>query len=228
MKFYNLDVIIIRRKRKTLELRVFPDKIEVRSPNYVNENSVKNFLELKKAWIDVQVRKYSQYGSLLPHNRKYNSGELFLYLGKKYELRVIDSFENKVDNDDENIYVYSKNSDKKIISKMLFVWYNKNAFEIIRKRVDYLKNFFSIKPSSIQIKDLKSCWGRCYSDGRIIFNWKIIMSDVKILDYVIIHEFSHLFHMNHGKAFWNLVKNVCPDYKIRRQWLKNYGFLLSI
>ena len=55
----------------------------------------------------------------------------------------------------------------------------------------------------------------------IFFIIYIIKLDIKYLDYVIVHELSHLIYPNHSKDFWNLVYKYCPNYKLYRKEMKN-------
>lgn len=82
--------------------------------------------------------------------------------------------------------------------------------------------------SSITVRDQKTRWGSCSSRGTLSFNYRLIFAPPEILDYVVVHELCHLTHMNHSKDFWNKVGSVMPDYKIRRNWLKEHGRELSL
>ena len=53
-----------------------------------------------------------------------------------------------------------------------------------------------------------------------------MLAPPQVLDYVIVHELCHLTHMNHSKEFWDLVEKIMPDYKEKKQWLKENGYLL--
>jgi predicted metal-dependent hydrolase len=48
-----------------------------------------------------------------------------------------------------------------------------------------------------------------------------------LIDYVVVHELCHIGCMNHSPAFWQRVAAVMPDYKQRRQALKQHGYLLK-
>ena len=54
------------------------------------------------------------------------------------------------------------------------------------------------------------------------------MAPLEILDYIVVHELCHLVYMNHSKDFWDLVESIIPDWKKRRNWLKENGYKLKI
>lgn len=45
----------------------------------------------------------------------------------------------------------------------------------------------------------------------------------EVLDYVVVHELAHRKEMNHSVRFWEIVEKTMPDYKMRKQWLKDNG-----
>ena len=84
-------------------------------------------------------------------------------------------------------------------------------------------NLFKKKIQKISFKDTKSRWGSCSSKGSIMLNWRLIMAPPSVYKYVIIHELSHLVHMNHGYLFWKLVGELHPSYMYDREWLNKNG-----
>lgn len=85
-----------------------------------------------------------------------------------------------------------------------------------------------VQPTAIIVKTYKARWGSCYSDGRISFNWKLIMAATWVIDYVVVHELCHLIHHNHSANFWRLVEQYYPSYKQAKEWLKQNGQLLKL
>ncbi len=75
----------------------------------------------------------------------------------------------------------------------------------------------------ISIRCQKTRWGSCSAKGNLNFNYLLMLMPEQIRDYVVVHELCHLQEMNHSKEFWNLVESVMPDYKARRQYLKEHG-----
>ena len=70
---------------------------------------------------------------------------------------------------------------------------------------------------------MTSRWGVCNVSTHVItLNLELIKRDTSYLDYVIIHELSHLIHGDHSNRFWKLVEDNMPDYKKYREEMKEF------
>ena len=70
---------------------------------------------------------------------------------------------------------------------------------------------------------MKTRWGVCNrKDNSVTLNLELIKRDLKYLDYVIVHELSHLIHGDHSPSFWKLVEENMPDYKKYREEMKDF------
>ena len=96
------------------------------------------------------------------------------------------------------------------------------AGEMIRERVEYYAPKMGVTYNRIFIKEQKTRWGSCSSSGNLNFNWKLILIDEELLDYVVVHELAHRKQMNHSPQFWQEVEKILPDYKERRRRLKEF------
>lgn len=81
---------------------------------------------------------------------------------------------------------------------------------------------------AIALRDTRSRWGSCTADGRLMFSWRLAMAPPEVLDYVAAHEVAHLAHMDHSPRFWAAVGRLMPDYRPRRDWLRQNGADLMI
>ncbi len=75
----------------------------------------------------------------------------------------------------------------------------------------------------LTMRDTRSRWGSCTSDGGLMYSWRLIMTPPDVLDYVAAHEVAHLQEMNHSAAFWNVVERLKPGYEAPRRWLRENG-----
>ena len=76
---------------------------------------------------------------------------------------------------------------------------------------------------AISLRDTRSRWGSCTTDGRLMFSWRLIMAPPEVLDYVAAHEVAHLAHMDHSPRFWAVVERLFPGHAVQRRWLKTQG-----
>ncbi|MBV9784275.1 MAG: M48 family metallopeptidase [Acidisphaera sp.] len=77
-----------------------------------------------------------------------------------------------------------------------------------------------LRPKRVSVKDTRSRWGSCASDGSIAFSWRLLMAPPFVQDYVAAHEVAHLRHMNHGPHFWALVAELTPHTRRGVAWLR--------
>lgn len=105
--------------------------------------------------------------------------------------------------------------------------YKEQAFQIVRSRLDYFNKQFGCKYNKISIKNQKTRWGSCSKKRNLNFNFKIALLQPDIRDYIIVHELCHLKEFSHSKKYWNLVKNILPNYKILIEKLHLDGLQLA-
>ncbi|MDQ2094474.1 M48 family metallopeptidase [Rhodalgimonas zhirmunskyi] len=77
--------------------------------------------------------------------------------------------------------------------------------------------------SKLTLRDTRSRWGSCTSQGGLMFSWRLIMVPDAVLDYVAAHEVAHLGEMNHSPRFWALVERLYGDHRAARKWLRQNG-----
>ncbi|WP_293573434.1 SprT family zinc-dependent metalloprotease [Phaeobacter sp.] len=77
--------------------------------------------------------------------------------------------------------------------------------------------------SRISLRDTRSRWGSCSSDGALMYSWRLVMAPPEVLRYVAAHEVAHLQEMNHSQAFWDLVQQLYGHYDGARGWLRSHG-----
>jgi len=114
------------------------------------------------------------------------------------------------------------------IEQALGSWLRNKAEQVIDERLVYYRDIVGVSYHRFCIKAQKTRWGSCSSKGNLNFNWRLVMAPLWVLDYVVVHELSHLKHMNHSKEFWDTVAMHIPEYKKAVAWLKENGRSLKL
>lgn len=201
--------ILIDKKsgNKNTYIRVKSDLTVLVTTNlYTNERSIQKLID----------QNYEKIVKMLEaQKKKSKNNDGFYYLGKKYDIVYVE-------------YCDISFGDKKVfLNRRLDIdkWYKEQAKILFLERLEFLYERFSRKIShpSLKIRKMTSRWGVCNTKLKsITLNLELMKRDIKYLDYVIIHELSHLIHANHSKAFWDLVEENMPEYRQYRKEMKEF------
>ena len=201
------DVVINKKSNKNLYVRVKEDmKIHVSCNYFTTKGMIENVLDKNKDALRKMVN------TIINKNEKKDK---FFYLGTSYDIIYSETTKETIINNDRII-----TKDEKTLNK----WYKQEIIRIFDERYIYVFNHFkeNIKSPILKIRDMKTRWG-VYNrlNHTITLNSRLIEFDIEKIDYVIIHELSHIIHFNHSKSFWNLVGKYCKNYKEIRKEMKD-------
>jgi len=113
--------------------------------------------------------------------------------------------------------------DPALFEARLLRFFKDRAREELIDRVAHHAVTLGVRPERIQVKELRSRWGSCSSEGVLSFSWRVILAPPFVLDYLAAHETAHLREMNHSRRFWAQVRRCTPDYERGRDWLHEHG-----
>lgn len=220
----------IRSNRKTIGIQITSEgKVVVRAPHKVTEKVILECVEKREDWI---IRKLELVQEKIISNPpvRYTEGEFFMFLGEKYPLM----FKNDESHKSCKVYleadflIYENGiRTEEAIKNHIEKWYRFVAQEMVEDRIQYYMKYFNVKPSYIKVKVQKKRWGSCSSKRHLLFNYNLIKAPIEVLDYIVVHEMSHMVHMNHSDRFWDKVSSVMPNYKRHAEWLKENGHLIN-
>lgn len=214
---------LIRSRRRTICLSITQDAtLVVKAPLLTPMKYIEQFIIEKKNWINKKIAEIKSRPKA--KIKEYENGEEFLYLGKSYQLRIAPS-KIPVQLKDELIISTTVWPHHKAALKK---WYRAEALRVIEDRCKIYSTIMDCAPKSLKISNAMKRWGSCTSSGRLNFSWRLVMTPIEIIDYVIVHELAHLHHLNHSRRFWETVKKTIPNYKKREHWLKENSLLLSL
>nr|WP_294677922.1 SprT family zinc-dependent metalloprotease [uncultured Blautia sp.] len=104
--------------------------------------------------------------------------------------------------------------------------YMESARRIITRKAAFYASEMGVTYGRITIREQKTRWGSCSSNGNLNFNWRLIFAPEDVIDYVVVHELAHRKQMNHSPAFYRVVASVLPDYREPQEWLRTNGMTL--
>ncbi|MDA7425828.1 M48 family metallopeptidase [Thalassococcus lentus] len=108
-------------------------------------------------------------------------------------------------------------------SRRLQAWLKAQARDRLAVASDRYAQALGKPYARLTLRDTRSRWGSCTSDGGLMYSWRLIMTPPEILDYVAAHEVAHLEQMNHSDAFWAVVERLYGDWRPARNWLRTNG-----
>jgi len=218
-------VNIIRKNIKNIHLKVFRDlSVKLSVPNEVPDDFIINLINQKATWINIQITKYkmsSGYNNL----DNIKSGASTQFLGKDMRIYKKISLVNKVEIDEKSINIYMKDIDDTDFGNKLFnKFWRMQSEEIFKRELDELyRNIFkkyNIEKPNIIIKKMKTLWGSCTkAKNKITLNEYLLKADIRCIQYVILHELTHLLHTYHNSSFFNFMTIQMPDWKERKNKL---------
>lgn len=204
----NYNVVILRKPtNKNTYLRVKEDMSLLITTNlFTRDRELERFLNRNTNKI-LKMIEQQQYRNEI--------NQQFYYLGKCYKITYWEQ-ENIVLGH-ENIFLpYNEDVDK---------WLRNQAKKVFQKHLNYIYNIFTekIEKPTLKIRKMKTRWGVCNIKNKTVtLNLELIKKHPKYLDYVIVHELSHLVYPNHSKSFWKIVEKNLPNYKILRNEMKRF------
>jgi predicted metal-dependent hydrolase len=99
-------------------------------------------------------------------------------------------------------------------------WLMRQARAWFSLRLEHFAPQLGVRYSRLRLSSARTRWGSASADGTIRLNWRLIHLSDAVIDYVVVHELSHLRVMNHSPQFWNTVGEVLPQWKALRAELK--------
>ena len=168
------------------------------------------------------------------------SEKKILYIGKEYELiinkskllrkdgfcefckdKLVVNIPNKYEESERDVY-------KSAVLQIIRNWYIKEANEKLISKTQHYANLYNFSFKNVCAKEQKTMWGCCDFRNNIRYNWRIIMTNEELMNYLVVHELSHTIHKNHSSNFWKLVESIIPNYKILRKQLRSMGYVLRM
>lgn len=217
-----------RAKRRSIGFSVGLDGLSVRAPSWVTRGAVDAALQAKSDWI---LRKLHDSGQRLHKQQSRHlawcDGVSFPYLGQRLTVVLAPDLPHSTQQLCQQATgpVLSMALPKAVMAddlrEAVQAWLMQQASSLFEARLNHFAPELGVQWKRLVLSNARTRWGSANSDGVIRLNWRLLHFPMAVLDYVVVHELSHLRVMNHSPAFWATVASVLPDYRSHRHALKD-------
>ena len=216
-------VTITKKKMKNLIIRITDEgEVKVSAPKFLTNKEIQEFLLKKDQWIKERLEIVQNKIKHSSHSME--NGDTVYFLGKKYTINIIFDSKEKVhiDSQEKLILIFCNDRNTLDRRKEIFENYMKNQLlDILVKLNEKFGLITRHMPTQIKIRKMKTLWGSCNVHKKTItYNYKLIEKPMAAIEYVVLHEISHIPFPHHQKEFWNYIEKFMPDWKLRKNLLK--------
>lgn len=206
---------------KNLHLSVHPPygRVTISSPLVYDLEKVKIYASTKLAWIKKEQRKFLEQKR--ESIRVFKNQESHFFLGTRYLLKLIKASKNKVQIEGKYLVIYSKNiNDKTSLEKQMYSFYRKELRKRLMVMIEQYSNQMNIEIPSFKIRFMKTKWGSCATNNqRVWFNIELAKKPLECIEYIVVHELTHLLERNHNKRFILLLDQHYPTWRLQKKVL---------
>ncbi|MBU4613624.1 M48 family metallopeptidase [Rhodococcus sp. GG48] len=195
----------------SLQLKAAPD---------VERSELERFLASKRDWIYRKLAEKEAFAAE-PVTKELVGGEGYLYLGRSYQLRIVDTEDNRVRLERGKLVLPRQLADAGY--DHLIDWYCTTGLTWLKPRAKDWANRLKVEPRTIEVADLGTKWGSALPNGRVRVHWATMQLRPALVEYVLAHELAHLHEPHHGPTFWQLLGRVLPDFDERKTQLAHVG-----
>ena len=122
-----------------------------------------------------------------------------------------------IDPADEVIEVEA--GDQRAASAELRYWIRQRARRLLPPLLQDISTQTGLAYNRVSIRSQRTRWGSCSNRGNISLNDQLLFLPTDTVEYLMIHELCHTRHLNHSKAYWTLVQQHCPAYRVHEKRL---------
>ncbi len=211
------------RQAKRLRIRVNPGGVEVVLPKGKDAQQADDFVVNNAAWVLDQIEYINRRGSIL-RPKPDSDLRTILFYGLETPVRVTEEESNRrfgiVQQVRKHIRVRVPNGGSIDPNRSLESWLRRQARADIKSSLLRHSKEMRVNYGKLLIMDQRTKWAGCSAKGNLSFNWRLVMAPPEVLDYIVVHELTHLIERDHSTRFWLIVGSRCPGYLKRKEWLR--------
>ena len=220
------------RRTRTIQISIDRDGVRLAAPLDAKDDELRALVVRRAPWIRKKLNALAD----APPPIRFVSGEALPYLGRTIPLTCdsapLSAPVVRLEAERFQIAVPAPLTDPErceAIRGAVVAWYRARAARCLPAAVaDWWGRLGSGPPPAVLVRDQRKRWGSCGSDGVIRLNWRLLMLDDSLIEYVVVHELSHLRVPNHSPAFWKVVAQSIPDVAQRHRRLREIALRLPL
>ena len=210
-----------RSKRRTISFIVGHHGLLVRAPRWVTMGEVESSLQEKTNWI---LKKLHEAQDRQAHSAKaamvWANGASIDYLGQPLTLQL-NAMITTIDLAQRRVWLaLPLAANEAQIQDTVQSAIQRAALLLFEERLNHYAPLLGVYWKALKLSNAGGRWGSAKSDGTIRLNWRLMHYRLPVIDYVVVHELSHLRHMDHSPRFWDTVESIMPDYATLKKELK--------
>lgn len=218
-----IAIEIIKKPIKNMHLRIYPPdgRVRVSAPLHFKEKTILAFLHKQSLWIDTQIKRMKERSPV--KEERLETGSTILFKGESYSLVLFEHHgPAHVECRDGFIYCHIPHASSTAdINALLERWYKKELHDMIPALIKHWEALIHVQVKEWGVKKMKTRWGSCNTRAqRIWLNLNLIKKPPICLEYVLVHELTHLLEASHNARFYHLMEQFMP------QW-RDYDYLLE-
>lgn len=217
-----LDIALHRKAIKNLNISVLPPMGDVRvsAPLAMSDEMIRLTVIGRLSWIKAQQNKFANQARQSP--REMLSGESHYLWGERYLLDVVPATgRHYLEVKHQRIKLFVRENTTHA-NKLLVLeqFYRDEMKREIAKLLDIWQSKMGVKAKTFGVKKMKTLWGSCNPDAKIIWlNLELVKKPKECLEYIVIHELVHLLERHHNAKFMAYMDEFLPNWRHTKQLL---------
>jgi len=223
-----IDYQLRRSRRRTMIFSVSAEGLAVRAPYGMPMHTVEQGIQEKGRWILRKLSTMQERQARVDASRiNWLEAPKLDLLGQKINV-IVAPYEsctryqpsNSLNDMPSLLLALPAHATDKKIRDTTQHWLKEQATAHYTERLNHFATRLGVTWRSLNLSNASTRWGSAKADGSIRLHWRLIQMSPDVIDYVVVHELSHLRELNHSPRFWAIVASACPDYLRHERKLK--------